>query len=221
MIKRATQVLMAISFGALTVGAGFVAWELGRSQIAAEVYRERLSVLADEHAVLREAYERAINRTAVTELEVLGGAVSVRVRSADGNERVIETPFTSASELYVDYVVVDGRLWVRRVFDEHTPASEGLVIDPDVSWVDWSGGGASHGKAIYRKLDEGRWVISVSGNGSLGLERAGSRGDETSMLEALPSVSEFEPLDDAGPEVGADPSWGEVMSALWRRLGVR
>jgi len=124
--------------------------------------------------------------------------------------REIPTSFNPEGEIYIDYVVVGGRLWIRRVFDAQTPPAEGLVIDPHVAEIDWSGDTVNVGKAVYRRLDEGRWVVTVTGNGSLGL--APAEGDAPALTPP-PIVREeaFVP--------GEKPSLGSLtLGEVWRRL---
>lgn len=187
------SILRAIHAGATIVvaaGALFVGYRLIRTQVAADVYRERLEGLAKDYESLRGTYNEAVARSAVTELIVEKGALRVRVRNAGGVVAEIPTPFDPLGEIYVDYVVLDNRLWIRRVFDARTPPEQGLVIDPKLARVAWEDdgaqSGATHGKAVYRALGEGRWVISVSGDGALGLARA--RGPVN--LAAAPTIRE-------------------------------
>jgi hypothetical protein len=116
----------------------------------------------------------------VTELVVEDGRLSVAIRDAGGAIRTIETPFDPSREIYVDFVVLDGRLWIRRVFDDRTPPEQGVLVDPALAEIDWSEERAAYGKATYRALGPGRWIVSVTGDGSLGLAR--SRDDAPSEL---------------------------------------
>jgi len=182
----------------LTAAAG-LGYRFVRADLAARVYRARLENLAGDYEDLRGTYNEAIRRTAVTELVVTEGELSVRVRSAAGVMRDIPTPYDPTGEIYVDYVVLDGRLWIRRVFDSKTPPGNGLVIDPVVADVDWDSEQARHGKAVYRRLGEGRWVVTVTGHGSLGLERA----EESAELIQAPQIHEYaEETEQADEEVG-------------------
>lgn len=183
----------------LVIVAGALGVRLVKKDVAAEVYRDRLASMASEYDALRDRYNDIVRRTAVTELLVEDDTLSVRVRTAEGIEKVIPTPFDPDGEIYVDYVVVDGRLWIRRVFDARTPPSQGVVIDPALASIDWSGessisgAGAVLGKAVYRRLEEGRWVVTVTGDGSLGLARC----DGTTEYEIVgpPPVREYERIE--------------------------
>lgn len=202
---------VSAALGLTTIG-GFFGYRFVRSDIEADVYRERVRALAMEYEALRSSYNEAVRRTAVTELIVKDRRLTVRVRSAAGVLREIGTPFDPYDEVYVDYVVVDGRLWIRRVFDASTPAASGLVIDPVADGVDWDDPKALRGNAVYRRLDEGRWIVTVTGDGSLGLMRAVS--NEPVELATAPPVREYEEIlkeaDARIDQIGA----GEV----WRRM---
>ena len=172
--------------------AGFVGYQLIEANLKADIYRDRLTALADDYDQLRETYNQAVRRTAVTELVVDDGKLCVSIRNAEGVVKSIPTPFDPSGEVYVDYVVLDGRLWVRRVFDAKTPPSEGVVIDPNMQEVAWDDQAATHGKAVYRQLGEGRWIVSVTGDGSLGLARA--TGSDPVDLTSTPDVRDYEPI---------------------------
>lgn len=200
---RGGKLLVVGSLVVLAGAAGITAYRMARSDVRAAIYRDRLADLSDEYAQLRERYNDAVRRTAVTELVVRGGLLSVRVRSAAGVLREIDTPYDPAGEIYVDFVVLDGRLWIRRVFDAATPPALGLVIDPALASIDWDAPNATHGKAVYRRLGEGRWVISLTGNGALGLTRATDAVDLTPV-----------------PEIGEFPELTEGLEAQVRGIGI-
>lgn len=146
-----------------------------------------------------DTFNTVVTRTAVTELLVEDGRLTVIVRRIDGSMQRIPTSFDPKGEIYVDYVVLDGRLWIRRVFDGRTPPERGLLVDPGLKSVDWKGTTAPYGKAVYRSLDEGRWIITVTGDGSLGLAPASRH--EHATLATAPEVKEFEPIEiDAADE---------------------
>jgi len=143
-----------------------------RGEVAVGIYEERLDTLLNDYDMLRARYNDVVRKTAITELVVRNGRLSVVVRSVDGPLETIPTPFDPAGEIYVDYVVIDGRLWIRRVFDAGTPPSQGVLVDPGLAHVDWQSDGAEHGKAVYRQLSEGNWLVTVTGNGALGLTQS-------------------------------------------------
>lgn len=174
----------------MLLAIGYLGFRLVRADLAAHVYQEKLEALSKDYASLRGTFNEAITRTAVTELVVENKKLSVLVRTADGQTRQIQTAFDPAREIYVDYVVLDGRLWIRRVFDQQTPPEKGLVIDPELAGVDWNDQRLNHGKAVYRTLEDGRWVITVSGDGSLGLARAGA----PAKLVASPEIKNYDTI---------------------------
>jgi hypothetical protein len=181
------------------------------AQVAADIYRDRLEALAGDYETLRQTYNRAVQRTAVTELLVQDNRLSVVVRTLAGETRQIQTPFDPTGEIYVDYVVLDGRLWIRRVFDDNTPPRRAVVIDPDLS-VDWDAPTAQVGKAVYRSLSEGRWVVSVTGDGSLGLARAAP--EDRIHLAPAPEIHDYEQILDEA-KARADRI---ALSEVWRRF---
>ncbi|MFI4898105.1 MAG: hypothetical protein ACIARR_09785 [Phycisphaerales bacterium JB059] len=203
-----------VSASAVLVASGVAmlfGYQLIRGDIVEDVYKDRLREVSGEFRALRAQYNEAVKRTAITELVVEDGELSVRVRSAAGVERVIETPYDPSGEIYVDYVVLDGRVWMRRVFDARTPPVEGVVIDPALSEIDWTDENAKFGKTVYRSLGEGRWVISVSGDGSLGI---GPGGPEPVELGSAPEIGEFEELERDLEDEVTGIGLGEVFKRL-------
>ena len=172
--------------------AGLATVRLASARLEANVYRTRLSALDEDYRVLREHYEALIRETAVTELVVEDGQLAVAIRTAEGELRRIDTPYDPTAEIYVDYVVRGGRLWIRRVFDAATPPEQGIVIDPALAELDWtSDAELAHGKATYRALGEGRWVVTATGNGALGLAQAGA--GERVPLAPPPELRQYPP----------------------------
>ena len=208
--------LLSIVLLALLAGAGLVGFRLLESTLAAEVYRERLAELAADNEALRGVYNEAVSRTAVTELRVEDGKLSVVIRTAEGEVEVLPAPYDPSSEIYVDYVVVDGRLWIRRVFDSSTPPEQGMIVDPRFAHVDWNAEAASHGKATYRSLSEGSWVVDVSGDGSLTLARR--EGDAPIALSPPPPVREYAPVESAVDDALAEIGPAEALRVLGERL---
>lgn len=198
----------------VVIVAALAGYRLARWQLAAEVYRERLTVLQQDYERLRSTYNDAVRRTAVTELLVEDSQLSVRIRTAEGVQRTIPTPFDPRHEIYVDYVVVDGRLWIRRVFDAFTAPERGVVIDPKLAEIDWDSPSVEHGKAAYRQLGEGRWVVTVTGDGSLGLAK--QVDDAVPELSAPPEVREHSPVEQelASQRDGIGP-----LDVLWKLVG--
>ena len=174
--------------------AALAGWRMTRSHVEAQVYRQRLEALSQDHAELREAYNEAVRRTAVTELIVRDGRLAVRVRTIEGEQRRIVTELDPEREVYVDYVVIDGRLWIRRLFDDQTPPYRGVLIDPELEHVDFEAENVGYGKAVYRRLPEGRWIVSVTGAGALGLARV-EPGEEV-LLAPAPELRDYQPIEE-------------------------
>lgn len=187
------QRILAIATLVVLGGAVWIGLHLVHTRNAAERYRQQLADLNDDFAQLRETYNQAVARTAVTELLVEDGRVHVIIRTVEGEVKRIATPFKPDREIYVDYVILGNRLWIRRVFDNATPPNNAVVINPTLKDIDWDADHAQHGKAVYRRLAEGRWVITVTGDGSLGLARA----DEQTPFELAPppAIQEYEPVE--------------------------
>jgi hypothetical protein len=187
------QRITAALWAAAAIIAAYLGFQWLESRIETGIYRDRLRDLSQTYEQLRSQYNQAIRRTAITELVVENHRVSVAVRTADGQRKTTPTPFDPANEIYVDYVVIDGRLWIRRIFDAKTTPENAIVIDPHFESVDWDSKTALHGKAIYRSLDDGRWVITVTGDGSLGLTRLDS--DLAPTLAPPPPVKDYPQLE--------------------------
>ncbi len=188
-MTRMTRILTATSLTLLSALAALFGYRVLESDVASSIYRERLEDLGAEHDSLILQYNEAVRKSAVTELVVEGDALRVVVRTIDGTLQSIDTPYDPDGEIYVDFAVVSGRLWVRRVFDAHTAPSAGVIVDPAIAELDWDAPGATFGKAVYRSLDEGRWVVTVSGDGSLALTKAidGAPAD----LDGPPQIREY------------------------------
>lgn len=177
---------------ALAAGGGFLGYRLIRADLAASVYKTRLEAMAGDYESLRHQYNEAVARTAITELIVKDAKLWVRIRNDAGVVDEIKTPYDPSGEIYVDYVVVGQRLWIRRVFDARTSPEKGLVLDPALARVNWDDPAAAHGKAVYRRLGEGRWRITVTGDGSLGLVRAPD--NEAAELARAPEIKDHSTL---------------------------
>ena len=113
MLRRTTTWVMLI---VMVIATGAVVRWL-RTEMSVAEYRQKLQALGHRYEQLRETYNEAVTRTAVTELVVDQGHLFVVVRTIQGVTQKIETPFDPYGEVYVDYVVIDGRLLIRRVFD--------------------------------------------------------------------------------------------------------
>ena len=212
-LLRAWLSPMGLGVAVLAVAAGLLTWRVGHDRVVAGVYRERVERLHGELRDRTDQYNAAVARTAVTELRVADGRVEVVIRDAAGERARIATPYDPAGEIYLDYVVLDGRLWIRRVFDAATAPDDAIVIDPRHADVDWSADADArdHGKAVYRSLTDGRWVAAVSGDGALTLRRAAD--DAPSDLATAPEIHDFDPVAAIEDDV-ASITATEILRAL-------
>lgn len=207
------RIFLSLVVLALLVALSAVSYRVARERLAADIYRQRLQALSNDYELLRSQYNTAVEKTAVTELWVEDGALSVVVTSAAGELRRVPTPFDPSDEIHVDFVVLDGRLWIRRVYDAHTPAKDGLVIEPSLADVNWDDAGAVYGVSVYRPLAEGHWVIDVTGNGALSLMR--KENDARPTLVHAPAVREAPPIERALEEGTDHIGFSDMVSALW------
>lgn len=187
------RVLLTAVVGLLALLAAGAGYRFARADVEARVYRDRLAAMARDYEALRAQYNDAVRQTAVTELLVQNGAITVRVRTAAGALREIQTPFDPARELFVDFVVRDGRILIRRLFDDRTAPEHGLMIDAELAQIDWDDPSFARGQTAYRRFEEGRWVIAVTGGGAFALRRVGPVDDVE--LVANPSVRDFDELE--------------------------
>lgn len=176
----------------LLMSMGIAGYQWARATAAKDIYRDRLGQLQGEFTDLAQQYNSAVTPKPVTELLVENGIVSIIIRDSAGQVQTIPTEANGQREVYVDYALIDGRLLIRRVFDEETAPKYATTVDPALLQVDWNAPGAMYGKAIYRRLEDGRWIVSVTGDGSLGLERL--EGDATIDLVNQPEVKAYDPV---------------------------
>lgn len=212
MLRWMTSLALLLVLGA----TGYASYRLLRAGLESDVYRARLEAVVEDYAALREQYQDAIRKTAVTELLVRDGRLEIAIRTADGQRQVFETPFDPSKEIYIDFVVVAGRLWIRRVFDSETAPDKGMTIDPHYVDLQWNADNALHGKAVYRSLDEGRWVVTVTGGGALGLAKLPE--EARAELTAAPALREFVPVDRAVDAALEEIHAEEVFETLVREL---
>lgn len=216
MVKTLTllyRLAIALVLCLLTIAAGLAGYHLVRSQIEVQAYRTRLAAIASDYEKLRVNYNAAVRKAAITELVVKDNKLSVTVRSSEGVLSEIQTPYDPAKEIHVDYIVVDGRIWARRVYDDNTPATQGTLIDPKLADIAWDEQGRDYGLTIYRPLTEGRWVVNLTSNGSLTLTHKPL--DEKVQLVTPPPLREFETVD---KEVSAEVLQVGPMDVLRRVL---
>jgi putative intracellular protease/amidase len=212
-VSRLFRVTLGLSLLLLIAGLGWLGWRVVRADVRASVLQDRLASVSTDFEDLRNTYNTAVKQTAVTELLVEDNRVAVQIRTVAGAIETIETPFAADREIYVDYVLRDGRVWIRRIFDEDTSPKDALVIDPGLDTLDWDDNNFRFGKAIYRQLDEGRWVISISGDGSLTLAKAPPNA-ERMPLTAAPEVRDFNELDQDVDQRMNDVNLSDIWTAL-------
>ena len=206
------RVIPACAVIAASGVASLFGLELMRARAEREIYRDRLAALTATYDDLADRYNTAVRRTAMTELVVENGALSVVVQSAAGRITDITTPYDPASEIYVDYAIIGGRVWIRRIFDEHTAPSDAMLIDPALANIDWDEASNEVGKAIYRSLDEGRWIVTVAGNGGLGLRKA-DPGEEIALGPA-PAITDFDEVDAEAARTSGDIDWRDLLARV-------
>lgn len=196
---------------------GIAGVKLVSAQMAEDIYRERLADLSADYAELRDQYERALRESVVTELVVSNGELTVAYRRADGE--LVETPTTlnPSKEIFVDFYVAGNRIGIRRLFDGSISAESALVLDEPWNAMAADAPPSSFGRTVYRKLGEGRWVVTMTGNGSLGLEPAADGG--RAVLAPLPPQIRPElPVresDEAVGEISFGDTIGWVKARLW------
>lgn len=176
----------------LAGAAGYLGYRLTASHVATDIYRARLQEVSRDYENLRTQFNEAIRKTAVTELIVRDGQLTISVPQPDGQRRLLQTPFHPDREIYCDYVLIDGRLWIRRLYDDLTPPAQGMVLDGQFEFIDWNAPGASHGHAVYRSLAPGRWIVTVTGDGSMGLVPVGE--DQFVTLTPAPQVHDYQEI---------------------------
>jgi hypothetical protein len=192
----ATKVFLPVAMIALGVAA-LLGYQWAKASVAENIYRDRLTELQDDYEQLAERYNEAITPRPVTELLVEDQRVCVLVRKGDGELVRVPTPFNAwENDVYVDYVLADGRLLIRRVFEINNERNTSMPVQVDADLVDVQWGDAvPFGKAIYRsQMADGRWVVSVTGDGSLALKRVGD--DEAIDLATRPEIQKYDPIDE-------------------------
>ena len=197
--------------GAVAV-VGFVGLRFAKADAANMVYQDRLRDLSTNYESLRSQYNQAVRQTAITELIVKDRKVTVQVRTIEGAQETIETACDADKEIYVDFALIEGRLWIRRVFDADTPPSRATVINPKLVKVDWDSEGALVGQAIYRQLGEGRWVVKAGGDGALALTQVPE--DQIVNLSPPPTIKAFEEVQSQVDEELDKITWRDVFAAV-------
>jgi len=188
MIKFLNRAGMAVLVGV----AGLLGYNLTANHMAADIYQQRIAVLSAEYEDLRGMSNEAIRKTAVTELVVKNGALSVSVPMPDGTRKTVSTPFDPSDEIFCDFIQIEGRLWIRRMYTEHIAPNQGLKLHEQFDFIDWDAYPKILGRALYRPLREGRWIVTVTGSGALDI----SKVDEDAQVELIsaPRVQDYEQI---------------------------
>lgn len=204
--RRLLTFLVFVFVGAVFAGG----YALLRGHVVESIYRDKLAALASEYESLRVRYNQAVQQTAVTELVVTEEDVDVIVRGVDGILQRIDTELDPDREVHIDFVVKNGRLFIRRLYDDETAPASGQTIDPDLVGIDWQDPAVARGLTVYRgELAPGRWVVSTTGNGALDLVPV--EDDADVGLRAAPPVHTYEEVEQ---EIAADlqrVSAGDVL----------
>src|SRR5204862_235033 len=100
-----------------------------------------------------------------------GKQLCVVIRTAAGIVETIPTQLDASQEVHVEYLVLDGKLWIRRVYTLTDPDAAGqaaasvAMINPKLAQPPWSTDPSLKGLSVFRKhLTAGRWVVTTTGN---------------------------------------------------------
>ncbi len=204
--------ITAIAVVGATAVVGMVGLRFAKADAANSVYKSRLQDLSSEYESLRTQYNTAVRQTAVTELVVRDRTVTVQVRTIEGTVETIQTDANADKEIYVDFALIEGRLWIRRVFDADTPPARATLINPKLAKVDWNKDNALVGQAVYRQLGEGRWVVNTSGDGALALTKVPE--DQIVNLSPPPEIGSFDEIQSEVNDQIDKVSWRDVVAAV-------
>lgn len=209
-IQTTITSLAILSAVAITTVVGL---KIAKAEAANMVYQDRIRDLSTDYESLAAQYNQAVRQTAVTELVVKDRKITVQIRTIEGEQETIETPCNADKEIYVDFALIAGRLWIRRVFDADTPPSQATIINPKLANVDWDSEGALVGQAVYRQLDEGRWVVNASGDGALALTKVDD--DQIVNLSPPPSIKAYEEVQSQVDEELEKITWRDVLASVF------
>jgi len=220
MLNGAYRWLRAVGMVALIVLCGVALWRHSRGDIVTDIYRQRLEELSANYQQLRGQYNEAVRKTAVTELVLEGGRLSVAIRTAAGVVETIPTHLDANQEVHVEYLVQDGKLWIRRVYTLSQPDPGGrahaavAMINPSLADPPWSSDPSLKGLSVFRKnLTPGRWVVTTTGNAALDLKKL-PPGQE-SQLTSPPPVRDFPAMEkEIRAEAAKLDAWDIVRNIL-------
>ncbi len=208
-IQTTITSLAILSAVAITTVVGL---KIAKSEAANLVYQDRIRDLSTDYESLAAKYNQAVRQTAVTELVVKDRKITVQIRTIEGEQETIETPCDADKEIYVDFALIAGRLWIRRVFDADTPPSQATIINPKLANVDWDSEGALVGQAVYRQLDEGRWIVNAAGDGVLTLTKVPE--DQIVNLSPPPTIKTYEEVQSQIDEQLERITWRDVLASV-------
>lgn len=207
-----TTITSLAILGAVTA-VSFIGLKVARAEAASSVYQDRLRDLSTEYESLRSHYNQAVRQTAITELVVKDRKITVQVRTIEGDQEIIETSCNADKEIYVDFALINGRLWIRRVFDADTPPSQATIINPKLANVDWDSEGALVGQAVYRQLGEGRWIVNAAGDGALALTKVPE--DQIVNLSPPPEIKSYEEVQSQVDQEIDKVTWRDVLASVF------
>lgn len=136
-------------------------------------YEQKLKTVITQYNRLLDTFNTVVDKTIITEIKVEDGNVFAIIRNYHRLRKKIPLKVSLKYPVYVDYIIKDNSIILRRVFDAVTPPSKAhnIVSNLDVNWDDKS---FKYGKAIYKKFSTNKnaiYQITVTGNGSLGIEQ--------------------------------------------------
>jgi len=190
-----------------------VGLKVAKAQAANQVYQSRIADLSKDYESLAAQYNQAVRQTAVTELIVKDRKVTVEIRTIEGEQETIQTPCNADKEIYVDFALIAGRLWIRRVFDADTPPSQATLINPKLANVDWDSEGALVGQAVYRQLDEGRWIVNAAGDGALALTKVPE--DQIVNLSPPPTIKSYKEVQSQVDDEVNKITWRDAFASVF------
>jgi hypothetical protein len=205
--------ITSLSILAAVGAVGFIGMKVARAEATSQVYKDRLVDLSSEYETLRSHYNQAVRQTAITELVVKDRKITVQIRTIEGEQETIQTSCNADKEIYVDFALIAGRLWIRRVFDADTPPSQATVINPKLADVDWDSEGALVGQAVYRQLEEGRWIVNAAGDGALALTKVPD--DQIINLSPPPTVKAYEEVQSEVNQQLDKVTWRDVFASVF------
>lgn len=207
-----TTITSLAILGAVTA-VSLIGLKVARAEAASNVYQDRLRDLSTEYESLRSHYNQAVRQTAITELVVKDRKITVQVRTIEGDQEIIETSCNADKEIYVDFALINGRLWIRRVFDADTPPSQATIINPKLANVDWDSEGALVGQAVYRQLGEGRWIVNAAGDGALALTKVPE--DQIVNLSPPPEIKSYTEVQSEVDHEIDKVTWRDVLASVF------